>query len=120
MAVSASAQKVIAERALTVAAGGYSHWEYTFNDATRLYGRFRAQGGGKNDIEVFIFDSDGFENWKNGNQYSYYYFSGRVTVGNFDKILPKGTCYLVFSNRWAVLTSKAVTVWFYDPNEKKP
>lgn len=113
MAISIQAQNVAYERALTVKEGGYTWLDYNFSTTTRLHGRFRAQGG-KNDIEVYILDSDGFENWKNGNQYRYYYFSGRVTVANFDVTLAKGTYHLVFSNRWSIITPKAVTLWIYE------
>lgn len=118
IAITANAQKVIKTEALTVAAGGWKSMDVTYSDTSRLYGSFRAQGGGKNDIEVLIMDDENYENWSNGNQFSWYYFSGRVTVKTFDVTLAKGSYHLVFSNRWAVLTPKAVTVQFYEDNRK--
>jgi hypothetical protein len=114
MVISASAQKVVAEKALTVQAGGYSWYNYNFTNQARLYGKFRAQGGSKNDIQMLIMDTDEFENWKNGNQYRRYYDSGSVTVATFDVSLPKGSYVMVFSNRSAILSPKAVTIYFYE------
>lgn len=111
--VSVNAQKVVAEKALTVNAGSYAWYEYNFDKTTELKGRFRAQGG-KNDIEAYILDADGFENFKNGNQFNSYYTSGRVTVANFNARLGEGKYYLLFNNSWSVITPKAVTIWFYE------
>jgi hypothetical protein len=111
--ITANAQKVVAEKAITIKAGGYTWFDYDFTETTTLKGRFRATGG-KNDIEVYIMDEDNFENWRNGNQSRSYYFSGRVTVANFNVSLPKGKYHLIFSNKWAAITPKAVTVWFYE------
>lgn len=113
LAISVNAQEVAAERAITVKAGGYTWFDYSFNQPTTLKGRFRAQGGGRNDIEVYIMDDDNFENWKNGNQANTYYNSGRVTVANFNVTLPKGNYHLVFNNKFSVITPKAVTIWFF-------
>lgn len=74
-----------------------------------LFGRFRAQGGERNDIEVYVLDSDGFENWRNGNRAPTLYNSGRVTVANINVQLPPGqTYYLIFNNRFSIFSNKAV------------
>lgn len=108
-----NAQKVLAERAFTVDAGEFKWFEYDFSAATELKGRFRAQGG-KNDIEAYIMDADNFENWRNRNESTAYYSSGRVTVANFNVRLGAGKYFLIFSNRWSVMTPKAVTLWLYE------
>lgn len=113
LAISTTAQKVVAEKAITVKEGSYAWFDYNFTETTELKGRFRATGG-KNDIEVYIMDDDNFENWKNGNQSRSYYFSGRVTVANFNVRLAKGSYHLVFNNNWSIITPKAVTIWFYE------
>jgi hypothetical protein len=113
LSVSVKAQKVVAEKAITVQAGGYTWFDYNFSEPATLKGRFKATGG-KNDIEVYILDDDGLENFKNGNQAQTFYNSGRVTVANFNVRLPKGSFHLVFNNRWSLITPKAVTIWFYE------
>lgn len=118
MIAGTSAQTVIAEKAISVNAGSSAWLDFPFTQPTRLWGKFRASGG-KNDIEVYIVDDDGLENLRNGNQFSYYYFSGRVTVGTFDKRLPRGNYHLVFNNSWALMTPKAVTVQFYSDGSNK-
>lgn len=109
------AQKVIAEKAFTVAAGGYTTMSpLTMKEPFTIKGRFRAQGGSRNDVEMFVFDADGYENWVNGNQARVYYQSGKVTVTNFEVRLPAGTFYIVFNNRFSVVSNKAVTLWYYE------
>jgi uncharacterized protein YgiM (DUF1202 family) len=73
-----------------------------------ITGRFRVQGGSNNDIEVYIFDSDGLENWKNGNRASTYYNSGRVTVASINRILSRGNYSLVFNNGFSIVSNKVV------------
>ncbi|MET0753007.1 MAG: hypothetical protein ABWZ66_06525, partial [Pyrinomonadaceae bacterium] len=101
------------ERAAAVQAGSFTWFDFNYSETTRLYGRFRALGG-KNDIECYILDDDGLENFKNGNQFRAYYASGRVTVATFDVTLAKGNYHLIFSNKWSVMTPKAVTIWFLE------
>src|SRR5580700_6254639 len=60
-------------------------FSFTVNGGVqKLVGNFRASGGAHNDIRVVITNSDGCENWLNGNRASLYYDSGAETVGNFD------------------------------------
>lgn len=113
-AFSASAQRVVAEKALTVAAGTYTSFDWNFDKPTTVKGKFRATGGSHNDIEVYILDDDGFENWRNGNQAQTYYNSGRVTVGTYGVTLPAGSYHLVFNNRFSVVSNKAVALWFLE------
>lgn len=83
-------------------------------EGIRIKGRFRAQGGSGNDIEMFVLDEDGFENWKNGHRVSPFYNSGRLTVASFDFTLGQGQFYLVLNNKFSWLTPKAVTITFYE------
>jgi len=101
------------EKSYVVDAGGYTWLEYNFNEVTRVAGRFRARGGSGNNIEVFILDEDGFENWRNGNRTGTYYNSGRVTVGRFDVNLRPGIYYLVMNNSFSLVSNKVVNLTFY-------
>jgi hypothetical protein len=65
---------------------------------------FRAQGGSHNDVEAFLLDEIGFENWKNGNAFLQYYQSGKVTVDKFSKVLGPGK-YILVSSRIECLRS---------------
>jgi len=109
--ISAYSQEVKAEKAYTVPAGAYLAFDYAFAQPSRMWGRFRAEGGKGNDIEAFVLDDDSFENWKNGHQVKAYYQSGRVTVATYDVTLPKGNYHFVFSNTFSIVTPKALTVW---------
>ncbi|PYS49163.1 MAG: hypothetical protein DMF68_10990 [Acidobacteria bacterium] len=44
-----------------------------------IYGRFRAVRG--DNIRVYVLDSDGYENFQHGSNFSPYFSSGKVTVG---------------------------------------
>ena len=57
---------------------------------------------------VYILDDDGLENFRNGNETPTYYNSGSVTVGSINKVLAPGRYHIVFSNRYAFFTNKAV------------
>jgi hypothetical protein len=74
-----------------------------------VFGHFKAEGGSRNDIRVFIFDEDGFANWQNRRAFRMYYDSGKVTAGKIDVRLKPGTYYLVFDNSFSGLSNKAIT-----------
>lgn len=92
----------------TVEPGQYRYYPFTVGDRATVAGRFRAQGGSGNDVEVYILDEDGFENYKNGHRTQTYYNSGRVTVGTINVTLGSGRYYLVFNNSFSTVSNKAV------------
>lgn len=77
-------------------------------NGVRVEGHFRARGGSRNDIIVYIFDDIGLENHMNGNRAETYYNSGRVTVGKIDVNLKPGNYHLVFDNSFSTFSNKAV------------
>lgn len=74
-------------------------------DGGAIQGRFRSA----DNIEVYIMDNDSYENWINGAKVQTYYSSGRITVSNINVPLEEGDYQLVFSNRYSVISNKAVT-----------
>lgn len=109
-AVSAQQAK---EQAIAIGAGEYWVYGFEVTSTANFAGRFRARGGARNDVEVYILDSDGYENFRNGNSAETYYNSGRKTVGNFNVRLGKGQYYLVINNRFSTFSSKAVELTLY-------
>jgi hypothetical protein len=94
----------------TVEARQYKAFPFTTKkEGTQVKGRFEAQGGSGNDIEVFLMDGDGFTNWKNGHPTKPWYNSGKVTVGNIDVGIPRGEYYLVFNNAFSRVSNKIIT-----------
>jgi hypothetical protein len=77
-----------------------------------LHGNFTASGGLANDVEVFVLSADDFVNWQNRHAARSIYNSGRVTVGTLNVNLPSdaATYYLVFNNRFSLLTQRSVMV----------
>lgn len=75
-------------------------------------GHFGPSGGTGNDVEVFLFAEDSFANFQNGHQSPAHYSSLRATQGTINATLPSGagTYYLVFSNKFSIISSKNVQV----------
>jgi len=102
------------EKTYVVEPSAYNWLEWNFNETTRVSAKFRARGGSGNDIEVFILDEEGFENWRNGHRAQTYYNSGRVTVGHFNVRLAAGKYFLVMNNKFSLVSNKVVTITFAD------
>lgn len=100
----------IVNQTFEVPARSYKYFSFGMPGGGNVRGNFQAFGG-KNDIEVAVFDENGFINFQNGNRASrvYYYSGGYVTVADMNQYLPPGRYYLVFNNRDALLTDKVVT-----------
>ncbi len=75
----------------------------------RLEGNFTATGA-RNDIEVTLLTESEFANWQSRRTFLPVYVSGRVTAGKIavDSALAPGTYFVVFSNRFSLLSNKAV------------
>jgi hypothetical protein len=99
--------------ALTVAAANSIYYQLPVPataTVVKVQGHFTATGGTGNDIEVYLLNQDEFTNWQNGHATATFYNSGRVTVGDIDATLPNdaATYYLVFNNKFSLITPKAV------------
>jgi hypothetical protein len=106
----APVESPIVEKAFAVGANSFSGHPVYVADVKRLLGRFEATGGGRNDIRVLIVDADGLTNFKNGNQFSTYFDSGNVTVGNFDVKLAGDKWYYIIFKNYYWFGGKAVTL----------
>ena len=75
----------------------------------RLEGSFTASGA-NNDIEVMLLEASQFQNWEKRSKFTVAYQSGRVTSDKLAIPLPaqEGTYYVVFSNRFSLISNKAV------------
>ena len=75
----------------------------------RVEGTFTASGA-NNDIEVMLLEASQFQNWEQRNKFTSAYQSGRVTADKLAVPLPpqEGTYYVVFSNRFSLISNKAV------------
>jgi hypothetical protein len=75
-----------------------------------LKGSFTASGGMGNDIKALVLNAENYLNWSNGHDCRTYYNSGQVTAGSFSVVLPgPGTYYLVYDNRFSLLSTKNVS-----------
>jgi len=100
------------QNAFTVSARGFQSTRFVVPEGAtdiNVEGRFSATGGSGNDVEVFLLDEDGYVNFQNNHRVGTYFNSGRATQGGISVSLPKhGTYYLVFNNRFSVMSPKAV------------
>ncbi|MFY9560293.1 MAG: hypothetical protein WAQ52_08685 [Terriglobales bacterium] len=99
--------------AFTVNAGSTHYFKFTVPDGAlnvTLKGHFTATGGTGNDIQVALVTEDQYVNWQNGHETKTFYNSGKVTQDTLNVSLPSDatTYYLVFSNKFSLLTPKAV------------
>jgi len=80
--------------------------------SVNLRGNFTASGGFTNDVEVYVLSADDYVNWQNRHAAKSFYSSGKVTVGTLNVNLPAdaGTYYVVFNNRFSLLTQRTVLV----------
>ncbi|SYZ71966.1 exported hypothetical protein [Candidatus Zixiibacteriota bacterium] len=79
-----------------------------------LKGQFRASGGAHNDIKFHIFDEVNYVNWINGNKAEDLLGTDKVTLYEVDFRFPKpGKYYMVFDNRYSILTDKFVVANIY-------
>jgi hypothetical protein len=95
---------------ISVEAGHYVYWSFQVPQGQYdlVQGRFPVIAG--RDVEAYIFDRDGFENFSNGTKAKTWYNSGRVTVDSPNVALKPGQYYLVFSNKFSLVTNKLVEV----------
>lgn len=100
-------------KALTIPALNFYFVPFALPDGSsnvKLQGHFAATGGSGNDIEAYVLTEDEFTNWKNGHPTKTIYNSGRVTQDSPNLVLPttSGTYYLIFNNKFSLLTPKAI------------
>ena len=104
----------IANTPVTVNANGYYQYAFQVPPGARdaiIQGHISAAGGSGNDIEVYIFSKDNFENWRNGQQSRPSYRSGRVNRSAINPRLPAdGVYYLVLNNQFSLVSAKVVQI----------
>jgi hypothetical protein len=105
----------IANPSLNVNATGYNYFQLVVPagaSGAHLEGNFTARGGSGNDVQVYLLPENDFVNWQNRHGARSYYSSGRVMVGSFNVNLPNtaGNYYLIFDNRFSMLSPKTVQV----------
>jgi len=106
--------QAIGEPAFTIPAGAYKDYTFAVPEGLKkvgLFGKFKATGGMRNSIEVWVMNDDQFVNWQNRHTVTPLYNSQKVTQGTIKLLLPTdpGTYHIVFNNRFALLLApKAV------------
>lgn len=94
--------------AFVVDAGSYRYWSFEVSRSARVFGQFRTQAGGGNDIRVLVIDEDEFENFRSGRNVRSYSDSGRVTAGELDLRLRSGRYVLIFDNRSSPYSNRSI------------
>lgn len=74
-----------------------------------LSGYFEAIGGVGNDIDVLVIDDSSYFNWINDIAVPAYYYGRKMITDRIFIFLSKGNYYLIYSNRFSIISTKKVT-----------
>lgn len=101
----------LAQGQFNVVAGGMKWWGFTITPEMKnatVVGKFEAQGGEGNDINVFIADEKEFAKYRSGRESNVLYDSDNVTTAELNESLEPGHYFLVFNNQFSVVSNKSV------------
>jgi hypothetical protein len=104
---------VLNDRALRIHAGEHVDTSFVVRDPRpcTLTGTVTGLAGGSRDVEVFLLDQAGYDDWHNGVAPRSVYFGGRAATVSLHIPLPeRGRYYFLVSNRFSVFTDKLVAV----------
>ena len=94
-------------------------------NSCKIQGTFSA-GGGSDDIRVYVVDQQGFNAFRNDNQFNAYFSTPQQIGGDIAATVPcDRILYLVYDNSFSLITGKTVTTkvdfefeqTFQDPNK---
>ncbi|HEX6747439.1 MAG TPA: hypothetical protein VF092_09150 [Longimicrobium sp.] len=94
-------------------ATSYAWYPFELNDSRQCYlrGRVEVTEGGSHDVEVFVTDQDGFQNFQNGIDTNTYMHERRTSAVTLDLPVRGFTkYYLVVSNNFSLFTGKTVSL----------
>jgi hypothetical protein len=91
--------------------GGYLYYEFSVDDERpcRLRGRVETTAGGSHDLDVLVFDADGWANFRYNRRARPVFEERRTAAVTLDVPLTSGSYWIVFSNRFSNFTSKIVS-----------
>ena len=76
-----------------------------------LTGRVLGLAGGSRDVEIYVLDDAGYQDWQHGIAPAALFESGRSSAATLDVDLPRrGRYHLLLSNRYSIFTSKRVRI----------
>jgi hypothetical protein len=89
------------------------HWPryISFPRGGTISGSYEARGGFGNDIEVYIFNENEYQKFRNGQQAQPIQNFGRRTSNSFNVHLDQGSYVFVVSNQYATYFSKTVSLF---------
>lgn len=102
---------IVDEPSLDIGAGHYLSWPWKADRyrSCHVTGRVLGLAGGEKDVEVLLFDEDGYVNWKNHHDSKVYFQSSRQTATTLDANVPgTGKYVFVISNAYSLFTDKTV------------
>lgn len=102
--------QTIVDSVYRVPAGNYYYIPITLTCNARVQGGFSASATLGDDIIVYVFDENQFEQYQNNRSTSTYYNSGKIESGTFDLYLDSGIYYVVLSNTYSLISTKNVAL----------
>jgi hypothetical protein len=104
---------VMSDRTVEISAGEHLDTAFVVRDPRpcTLTGRVSGVRGGSRDVEVYLFDQAGYDDWHDGVQPKPLYSGGRRPSVSLQVRLPgPGRYYFLVSNRYSIFTDKLVTI----------
>lgn len=93
-----------------VGPGNYRSVYFTLPCVATIQGEFMASAALGDNIIVYVFDEDEFNNFDQGRRSDVYYQSGKVEYGTFEITLNPGTYYVTMSNTYSSFSTKTVAL----------
>jgi hypothetical protein len=104
---------VMTDRTVKISAGEHLDTTFVVRDPRpcTLTGRVNGVRGGSRDVEVYLLDQTGYDDWHNGVQPKPLYSGGRRPSVSLHVRLPgPGRYYFLVSNRYSIFTDKLVSI----------
>lgn len=104
---------VMTDRTVEIPAGEHLDTTFVIRDPRPciLTGRVSGVRGGSRDVEVYLFDQAGYDDWHNGVEPRPIYSGGRRPGVSLHVSLPgRGRYYFLVSNRYSIITDKLVSI----------
>jgi hypothetical protein len=104
------ARFVLMNGVFPVAARGYRAFPFRLAPPglSLLRGQISVQGPAGTDINFCVTDPRGYEQYVNQRVFKAYFCSGRVQLRQFELPLPPGAYFIIFDNRYSLLSNKNV------------
>ena len=98
----------IIDNTYRVGAGNYKYVSFSMPCTGTIQGGFIANAALGDDIKIYLLNQNQFNGYKNNENVSTYYNSGKVEYGTFDVTVNADKYYVIMSNTFSSFSTKTV------------